>query len=130
MKEKILAYQFLQNRLESLSRQQALILNKISEINSTMKSLMEIEKGDVIFPIGSGVHVFGKISEKNKFLVEVGAGVVLEKDRDESLKILERRKSKFNEILNEVQKEINYSSKILEQLISKIERLSKDVRKI
>ncbi len=129
LEKKIVTYQYLQNRLDSLSKQQAMILTKISEINTSIQSLKDLKKGNVIFSLGSGVHAFGNFSEEDKFLVEIGAGILLEKNLDESIKILEKRKNNFQKVLNEIQNEINFSSNILNQLASEINESIKNVRK-
>ena len=129
LEKKIVTYQYFQNRLDTLSKQQAMILTKISEIDTSIQSLKNLKKGEVVFSLGSGIYAFGKLSKEDKFLVEIGAGILLEKNLDESVKSLEKRKKDLQKVLGEIQNEINFSSNILNQLASEINESIKNVRK-
>jgi len=67
LEKKIVTYQYFQNRLDTLSKQQAMILTKISEIDTSIQSLKNLKKGEVVFSLGSGIYAFGKLSKEDKF---------------------------------------------------------------
>ena len=124
LREKIVAYYTLQARLDSINKQQNFIVSKISEILSTISSLEELGKSEkTIFSLGSGIRVMGKIEEKNKFLVEIGAGIILEKNLNESKRILEKRREELEKILEELQKEKN-------EIYSQMQKLLPEIRKL
>jgi prefoldin alpha subunit len=96
LQEKILAYRIFESRLNALLKQRDLIVNKIVEINSTLESIDEIEKSDeALFSIGSEAYAKGKIVDKEKVIIEIGANIAIEK-RHEGSKRNAREEKKRN----------------------------------
>lgn len=131
LQEKILAYRILEARLDSLVKQRDLLANKILEIQISLNSIDEISKSneEILFPIGSQAYAFGKVIEKNKLIVEIGAGVALEKNVGEAKEILNRRKKEIESGLGEVQKSVLEISAGLELLGPEINELVKEIEK-
>lgn len=105
LQEKVMAYKMLENRLETLGKQQSMFANRMMEINNTIASVEEIKKGeqDILFPLGSAAFAKGKVSEEKRIIVEIGAGVVLEKTIEDGIALLEERKKELenaNTVLN------------------------------
>jgi prefoldin alpha subunit len=125
LQEKVIAYRILEVRLNSLLRQRDLVASKILELQGTLASIDEIEKSEeVLFPLGSDAYTFGKITEKNKIIVEIGANVALEKSIEESKELLKKRKAELENVLNETQKAISETSSALSSLSEEIQKLS------
>lgn len=131
LQEKVGTFRMLESRLQNLAGQKQAVINKLSEINSTLGSISEIEKvGDeALFPIGSSAFVFGKIVDKKKIIVEVGSGVMVEKNFDEGKKTLEKNKSELENVIKEIEKEITQTSGIMEHLAPEIEAMMERNRK-
>jgi prefoldin alpha subunit len=127
LQQRVLAYRYLETRLQGLLKQRDIVANKIAEIISTLESLREIEKNqkDVLFPLGSEAYVFGEVKEKDKLLVEIGANIALEKSLKEGKATLEKRKSELEKTLKDIQKEIIVVSASLENLAKDIEKMGK-----
>lgn len=130
LEQKILAYQILQARLESLNKQREFISSKLLEIQSTLQSIEEVKKSgeNTLFSIGSNAHVYGKIVNKEKMIVEIGANVALEKTFEEGRSFLEKRKKELEDALSETEKNIQEIINTLNELGPQIERLSKDLQ--
>src|SRR5437870_2303651 len=95
-REKLLTYRYLEARLESLGAQKNIILNKITEIIATLSSIEELVRNDnILFPIGSEAFIPGKVIEKNKVIVEIGANIALEKNIEQAKTILDKRKKEL-----------------------------------
>ena len=88
LQEKLLAYRIIESRLDNFMRQRDALINRIVEIETTLTSLKEVGKEDTIFSLGSGIHAFGKTENKDKIIVEIGAGIALEKTAKEAEEIL------------------------------------------
>jgi len=114
LQEKIVAYRMLESRIEGLAKQREEIANKLIEIQNTLNGLDEVEKSDeILFPIGAEAYVHGKITEKNKMIVEIGAGIAMEKTLEEAKQILTERKNNISKILENIQRDmISISSKM------------------
>lgn len=125
LQEKILTYRILEARLDSLFKQRDMLASKMIEIQATLASADEIEKseGEILFPIGAEAYAFGKVTDKNRFIVEIGANVALEKNLEETRQILDKRRAEIENALNAVQKEIA-------QAYASLERLEPEIRKM
>jgi len=132
LQEKILAYRILEARLDSLLKQRNMLASKLIEIQTTLQSIDEIEKGkgEVLFPIGSETYIFGKVTDKKKLIVGIGANAALEKSVEKGKEILNKRKAEIENTLNGMQKNIAEISSSLSQLGSEIEKLAKESEKI
>lgn len=127
LQEKILTYRILEARLDSLLKQRDMLASKLIEIQSTLDSIDEIEKGkeEILFPIGAEAYTFGKVTDKKKMIVEIGANVALEKTVEEGKQILNKRETEMENTLNVVQRGIAELSSGLEQLGPEIQELGK-----
>jgi prefoldin alpha subunit len=126
LQEKILAYRIFESRLNALLKQRDLIVNKIVEISSTLESIDEIERSDeALFSIGSEAYVKGKIVDKEKVIIEIGANIAIEKDMKEAKETLEKRKREMEKSLAQIQEEAMKISSGLESLADEIRELSK-----
>lgn len=133
LQEKLLAYRSLESRLNSLANQQNMFASKIMEIQSTIESINEIKKQekeanrnsakDILFPLGSAAHVRGSVADKDKIIVEVGAGVALEKTADEAKEILEKRKKEIEDAMTVLQKDLQSISATMQEIESYAQEL-------
>ena len=125
LQEKILSYRILQSRLEGLLKQREMIINKIVELQNTVDSINEVERTDEgLFPLGGEAHVFGKIANKEKLIVEIGANVALEKSFEEGKSTLKKRREELEKNLNEIQREMQETSVAIGELEPELQRLA------
>ena len=125
LQEKMLIYRTLESRLEALTRQRDLVSSKIVEIMSTISSIDEISKNqkDILFKLGSEAFTYGNVTDKNKILVEIGAGIVLEKPPEDGKEILNKRKQEMEIALKDIQNNISQISSAMNQLGPEINQL-------
>src|SRR3990170_4044321 len=126
LQEKILTYRILESKLDSLLKQRDMMTSRFLEVQNAIQSIDEIEKSknEILFPIGSGVYTVGKVAEKDKLIVEIGANVAIEKNPGEGKQMLTKRKSDIENGLNSIQMGIAEISSSLEQLGQEIQELS------
>lgn len=131
LQEKILAYRVLEARLDSLLKQRDLIASKIVEIQTTIQSIEEMgkAKGKTLFPIGSEAYTFGRIANREKLIVEIGANVALEKTTEEGKETLNKRREEMENALSTIQRNILEISSSLEALGPEIRELAKKVER-
>jgi prefoldin alpha subunit len=126
LQKKIIAYRILEARLNGLLEQRKILISKIAEIEATRASMDEIKAGaNILVPIGAEAHIFGKIIDDTKVIVEVGADIALEKTLEEGKELLEKRGQEMKNILAEVENSIAETSASLEKLGPEIEELVK-----
>jgi len=117
LEEKIIAYRILQTRLDALLKQRNLLTGRLVELQTTLSSIKEVERSKkALFQIGSGAWKEGQIIPKGKLIVEVGAGIALEKTPQEAEIILKRRVAEVQRALRTVQQAIATTTAELERL--------------
>jgi len=86
--------QMLESYFIDLSNREETLFNVLREATSaieSIKSLKENENSESLVPIGMGTYVQSKISSKDKVVLNIGAGVAMEKDTDAAINYLEAR---------------------------------------
>ncbi len=129
LQEKMLIYRTLESRLGAFAKQSQLLTEKIGEIAATVLSIEEVEKNrsKVLFKLGSESYIQGKISG-DTILVEVGAGVILEKQFGEAKQILFKRRGELEYALREVQKNVLELSNAMSRLAPEINEMIKGMQ--
>lgn len=127
LQEKMFVYRTLESRLEALARQRDLVSSKIVEIVSTISSIDEIDKNqeNILFKLGGEAYTHGNVADKNKILVEIGAGIILEKPIEDGKEILNKRRQEMENVLKEIQNNILQVSAAMNQLGPEINELIK-----
>jgi len=130
LQEKILVFRLLESRFENMVKQRDVLASKIVELQTTLNTIDEMKTGDdVLFSLGSSAYAKGKLSDKNKIIVEVGAGVVLEKGLDEAKQILSSRANEIQRVLMKIQRELTEISSELERLEPEIQQIADEMNK-
>ncbi len=86
--------QMLETYFADLSQREGTFLNVLREATAaieSIKSLNEKSDSDTLVPIGMGTYVPTKISANNKIIMNIGAGVAVEKDFPSAINYLEAR---------------------------------------
>ena len=118
LQEKVLAYRMLEAQLDGLLKQRDLVVNKISEIKTTIETIKDVEDktDDILIPIGSEAYKYGKLSDKKTMIVEIGANVALEKTVDEAKQTLNAREKELETALESLQGDIGRATHVMRRL--------------
>ena len=87
-------FRMLEGRLKEISAQSEMIVRAIIETRgglTTLKGLSTTSSTEVLMPIGGGIFVDAKAPPSDKFLVSIGADVIIEKPKEDALKYVEER---------------------------------------
>ena len=80
------------NQLEMQSQYIQAAIMDYNKARLTIEQLKKIEKEtEMIFPIGGGTYINSKTKKPEKFLIDIGAGIVTEKTYDEAIKKIDER---------------------------------------
>ena len=96
--------QMLENMFAELSQKENSIVNIIRDANSAIKSIQELKANpdsERLVPIGMGTFIKTKPISDEKIVVNVGAGVAIEKDHDSALNYLESKIKELEVALQE-----------------------------
>jgi prefoldin alpha subunit len=118
------------NELVQHSRTLELYLNEVLERETTVTKLIEearlasyalqnisVDKeNEALMPIGVGVYLKTNIPSIDKLLVNVGAGVAIEKTREDTLNYIESRIKEFEIGLNQLRDQKKQITSQLEQI--------------
>ncbi|MEK6866468.1 MAG: prefoldin subunit alpha [Thermoproteota archaeon] len=86
--------QMLETYFTDLSQREGTLLNVLREAISaieSIKSLRQKPNSDTLVPIGMGTYVQTKISSNDKIVLNIGAGIAVEKTYDSTINYLEAR---------------------------------------
>ncbi|WP_340817977.1 prefoldin subunit alpha [Methanolobus sp. WCC4] len=92
-----------QKRAEMIQQQVGMVQISIEDCNRALTTIEELsnvsEGSEMMFPIGSGSFVYANISHADKVVVDVGAGISVERPIADAKEILERRKARLTSAL-------------------------------
>jgi prefoldin alpha subunit len=120
------AYQQYQAQAESIVRQINLTQVTMQGLDSALAAVDALDKAEVgqeiLVPIGSGSFIHGKLASKEKVILNVGAGVSIEKTATEAKETLKVHKAevlegskKLNEVLAKIDQEMQRIQAIMQQ---------------
>ncbi len=122
----VLTYQQYQAQAEALVRQISVMQLTVEGLDRALGAVDAMDKAEegqeMLVPIGSGSFVHAKLASREKVVLNVGAGVSIEKTAPEAKEILKARKAevseglkKLNEVLSKVDQEMQKIQAILDQ---------------
>lgn len=120
------AYQQYQAQAESIMRQLNLTQITAQGLDHALSAADALDTAEVgqeiLVPIGSGSFIHGTLASKEKIILNVGAGVSIEKTAAEAKEILKVRKDevlegskKLNEVLAKIDQEMQRIQAIMQQ---------------
>ncbi|MDM7912364.1 MAG: prefoldin subunit alpha [Methanotrichaceae archaeon] len=129
----VLAYQQYQAQAEAIVRQISLTQLTAEGLDRALGAVEAMEKAeegqDMLVPIGSGSFVYAKLASREKVVLNVGAGVSIEKtvaDAKETLKVRKAEvaegSKKLNEVLSKIDQEMQKIQAILGQYENQMQK--------
>jgi len=121
------AYQQYQAQADGIMRQLSLTqitADGLERASTAVDALDRAEVGqEILVPIGSGSFVHATLASKEKVILNVGAGVSIEKNAAEAKEIIKTRKAevldgsrKLNEVLAKIDQEMQKIQAIMQQI--------------
>ena len=86
--------QMLETYFADLSQREGTFLNILREAIASIESIKALDKkseSETLVPIGMGTYVTTKISQNTKIVMNIGAGIAVEKDFSSAINYLEAR---------------------------------------
>lgn len=130
VQQKLVLYQLLQRHLEEL-RQQALLLERMFiEIETTKQTVSDLKKlkdvDEILVPLGSGFYTHGRVSGTKKFLVDIGASVLVKKNTESMDNVLDDKRKEMENASRELQNEMANTMKKMNELGMELEKMTKE----
>lgn len=86
--------QMLETYYADLTQREATLVSVLREASLAIESLKSLganQESETLVPIGLGTYVKTKITSNDKIILNIGAGVAIEKDTDSAINFLEAR---------------------------------------
>jgi len=118
--------QMLEGYFSELSQKEASIVSIIREASSAIHSLKTIDSkadAETLVPLGLGTFVKTKIVPNEKLILNIGAGIAIEKDKDSAVNFLELRLKEMQVALQETSNQKQQIAASLEQGKQQMEQL-------
>ncbi|MCD4843088.1 MAG: prefoldin subunit alpha [Methanosarcinales archaeon] len=121
------SHQQMEYQAQAIAQQINLVKASIDDCNKAIYTITELEgieeEHEMLIPIGSGANIMAKIIKADKVIIEIGAGVNVEKNLDEARENLIARKeelTKFHEKLQTDLNELVAKMKEIEAIVSSV----------
>ena len=118
--------QMLEGYLSELSQKETTIVSVIREASSAIQSLKTIDNktdNETLTPVGLGTFVKTKVVPNEKLILNIGAGIAVEKDKDSAINFLELRLKEMQVALQETSNQKQQISASLEQGKQQMEQM-------
>ncbi len=129
VRQLLAAYQQYQAQAEAIARQIGLTQITAEGLDRAVAAVDALEKAEegqeMLVPIGSGSFVHGKLASKERVVLNVGAGVSIEKTAAQARESLKARRAEVAEgskRLNEVLSKIDQQMQMVQAQLAKFEQ--------
>lgn len=111
--------QMLESIAASLDQKEATIVNFLREAMASIDSIRNLSGGqeaETLVPLGLGAYAKANITANSKVLMDIGAGIAVEKDHASAMNYLETRIKELQVALNETSSQKHQAMMQLEQM--------------
>jgi prefoldin alpha subunit len=126
IRELISRMQLFQQRMEALQQQANLVQMSLQDMDNALKALSALEgqksRHEMLVPIGAGSYVHATLSKPEQVLVNLGAGVSMEKTVADSKSVIQSRRTDLEKVLLE-------TTGAMEQTENELMRLQQEAEK-
>ncbi|ADB57303.1 prefoldin, alpha subunit [Archaeoglobus profundus DSM 5631] len=126
VEEKLYILQQLQSEAEAIQRRIIELELVDSQLEKTIESLEYFNSLDgtveALMNLGGGIFAYVDVKNAKKMLVDVGAGVVVEKEVGEAIEFLKKKREL-------IQKNVANLEQVLQQIIEKVRQIQVELAK-
>jgi len=117
--QRLMAQQLFMQQLQQLEQQIGSIEQQrmdLTSLNENIVELQKLKKVKIHTPLGAGVFLESEVQEVNDVLLGVGSGVIVKKDVNSAIKIIQRQIEELGKISIQMQQELDNLTKHLEEM--------------
>ena len=110
--------QMLESYVADLTQREQTLMGIMREASASIesiKSLHEKPQSSTMVPIGMGTYVKTEFSSENKVVLNIGAGIAIEKDKDSAINYLEARLKEIEVAIQDTSAKRQEATQRLEQ---------------
>ncbi len=115
----------IQDRIEEIQ----LIKNEIDKAIESLEFFEKAESVDALLNLGGGVFAYADVKENKKVLVDVGAGVIIEKEVSDAIETLKNKKQEMDDAERKLRELLNQIANQMMKIQGELEELMKKAKK-
>ena len=115
----------IQERIEEIQ----LIKNEIDKAIESLEFFEKAENVDALLNLGGGVFAYADVKENKKVLVDVGAGVIIEKEVSDAIETLKNKKQEMDDAERKLRELLNQIANQMMKIQGELEELMKKAKK-
>lgn len=123
----MLQHREFQRRAESIQQQINMVTLSTQDCQRAIDTLEDLEKENseisTMVPIGSGSYVYAKLDNLDKIIVNIGAGISIEKPVTEAKEFLQKRKNELDNILEKMHSTLAQIAQTMQTIEAQINAL-------
>lgn len=119
--------------MEELRSRYQIIIASINDLQVSKSALEDISKAgegvELFIDIGGGVYGKAVLRDTNKFLVNAGSGILIERSLEDAFKLVEKRLNDLNNARGSVESQISTLQAKIEESRSRVQLLYEKLKK-
>lgn len=119
--------------MEELRSRYQLILASLNDLQVSKSTLEDISKAgegvELFIDIGGGVYGKAVLKDTNRFLVNAGSGILIERNLEETLKLVEKRMNDLNNARGSLESQMSTLQVKIEESRGRVQTLYEKLRK-
>ena len=126
MTQKYVEFQVLNQQIQQSQQQLQLMTQQVQELKALSQNVVEISKAkansEMYTNLGVGVHLKSKVEDIKKLLVNVGAGILVQKTPEETLTIVNQQITELDKFCGNLNQQVHQQVQRAEQLKEEISK--------
>jgi prefoldin alpha subunit len=118
----------VEEEIEGLTNSFSNLRHAVTKYKASRSALENIDAREILVPLTSSLYVPGRIVNSDLFMVEVGTGYYVEKNKQQSIEFCERKMKMLIENIDKISKFINHKRRYLENVIEIFAKKTQDSR--
>ena len=117
--QKLMAQQLILQQVQQMEQQILAINQQISELHTlkdNLNELKEVKNRKIQTPLGSGIFIESELKDASKVLMGVGSGVIVRKDTNSAVEVIEKQSEELNKLSKQMQNELDNFSKHFDEI--------------
>ena len=107
----------LEEEIEGLTTSFSNLRHAVTKYKASRSALENIDAREILVPLTSSLYIPGRIVNPNNFMVEIGTGYYIEKNKEQSIDFCERKMRMLMENIDKISKFINQKKRYLDVVI-------------
>ena len=123
--ETIMHFSAIEQEARELEDNLQLIATQIAELDNFRESLeflMKSKEKEILSSLGKRVYMKSKIEDKEKLFVEIGAGIVVKKTPEETIKIVKEQIIRLQEARVQISVQLEIYQRELESFLYSVKK--------